>query len=115
MTKIALFAFNGELMCFAHVMLNAMEMKKKNYDVKVIIEGTATKLVKEFQDENKPFAKLFDEMKEQNLIDCVCQACSKKMNSFEAVEQQNLPMCNELSGHPSIARYMENGYQILIF
>jgi len=29
MKKVALFAFNGELMCFVHVLLNALEMKDK--------------------------------------------------------------------------------------
>lgn len=27
MKKVALFAFQGEVMCFAHVLLNAFEMK----------------------------------------------------------------------------------------
>ena len=33
MEKVALFAFNGELMCFIHVLLNAIDMKEKGYDV----------------------------------------------------------------------------------
>jgi len=35
--KIALFAFNGKAMCFVHVLLNALDMNEKGYDVKVII------------------------------------------------------------------------------
>ena len=64
MSKIALFAFNGEPMCFVHVMLNAIEMKEKGYDIKVILEGSATKLVKEFSNESKPYAKLYHKMKD---------------------------------------------------
>ncbi len=41
--KVAIFAFNGDLICFAHVMLNALEMREKDYDVKMIIEGSAKK------------------------------------------------------------------------
>ena len=41
--KVVLVAFNGELMCFAHVLLNALDMNEKGYDVKVVIEGSATK------------------------------------------------------------------------
>ena len=37
--KVALFAFNGDFKCFAHVLLNALDMKAKGYDVKVVIEG----------------------------------------------------------------------------
>jgi hypothetical protein len=41
--KIALVAFNGEPMCFVHVLLNALDMHERGYDVKVIIEGSATR------------------------------------------------------------------------
>jgi hypothetical protein len=43
MKKIALFAFNRESFCFVNVLLNALDMNEKGYDVKVIIEGSATK------------------------------------------------------------------------
>jgi len=39
MEKVALFAFNGEPMCFIHVLLNALDMKEKGIDVKTIIAG----------------------------------------------------------------------------
>lgn len=34
MKKIGLFAFNGEPMCFVHVLLNALDMKDKEIDAK---------------------------------------------------------------------------------
>jgi len=37
--KVALFAFNGDPMCFAHVLINALDLREKNYDVRLIIEG----------------------------------------------------------------------------
>ena len=47
MKKVVLFAFNGDFMCFIHVLLNALDMHEKSYDVKIVIEGSATKLVPE--------------------------------------------------------------------
>ena len=35
MRKFVLFAFNGELMCFIHVLLNALDMQEKGFDVKI--------------------------------------------------------------------------------
>lgn len=115
MKKIALFAFNGEAMCFVHVLLNALDMKAKGYEVKVIIEGSATKLVEELADESKPFANLYQKVKDQGLIDCVCKACASKMNSLHSAMGQQLPLCDELSGHPSMAKYMEQGFEIITF
>jgi len=113
--KIALCAFNGELMCFAHVLLNAEEMKSGGYDVKLIIEGTATGLIQELENGEKPFAKLYDRVKKMGIIDCVCQACAAKTGSLESAKTQKLPLCSEMSGHPSISKYIEDGYEILIF
>jgi len=41
--ETAIFAFNGETMYFAHALLNVLDMKGKGYDVKLIIEGSATR------------------------------------------------------------------------
>jgi hypothetical protein len=113
--KIALFAFNGEPMCFAHALLNALDMKEKGFDIKLIIEGSATKQVKELLDSKKPFSNSYEKVKTAGIIDCVCQACSNAMGSLESAKEQKLPVCGEMSGHPSLSRYKEAGYDILIF
>ena len=113
--KVALVVFNGELMCFMHVLLNALDMEKRGYNVKVIIEGAATRLLSQLPDEKTPLSKQYTEVKEKGLIDCVCQACAAKMGSVDAVNAQKLPLCNEMAGHPSLAKYIEQGYRIIIF
>ena len=115
MKKVVLFAFNGEAMCFAHVLLNALEMKSSGYDVKVVIEGEATKQVALLRNETKPFADLFRRVKSAGLIDCVCKACATKTGSANAAIQQELVLSGEMEGHPGIARYMEEGYEVLVF
>ena len=105
MKKIVLFAFNGESMCFVHVLLNALDMHSRGYDVKLVIEGSATKLVKELDGPDAAFGNLYKEVKEKGLVDCVCEACSQKTGSLTAAEDQGLRLCGELKGHPSIARY----------
>ncbi|OQX94810.1 cytoplasmic protein [candidate division KSB1 bacterium 4572_119] len=115
MKKVALFAFNGEPMCFAHVLLNGIDLHENGYDVKIIIEGTATKQVKELADEKKPFANLYSKIRDLGLIDCVCKACAAKTGSLEAATQQALPICDEMTGHPSIRRYSERGYEVISF
>ena len=115
MKKIALFAFSGEAMCFVHVLLNALDMNENGYEVKIIIEGSATKLVEDLADEQKPFANLYQKVKDLGLIDCVCKACANKMNSLHSAMEQQLPLCDELSGHPSMAKYIEQGFEIITF
>jgi hypothetical protein len=113
--KIALFAFTGETACFAHVLLNALDMKERGHEVKVVVEGTATQQVKLLAEEGRPFANLYRRAKEAGLIDCVCQACAAVSGSLEAALAQGLATCDEMSGHPSIARYMDAGFEVVIF
>lgn len=113
--KVVLVAFNGEPMCFVHVLLNALDMHEKEYDIKVIIEGSATKLVKQLANQDEPFSDLYFQVKEKGLIECVCQACANKMGVLESVKEQELPLGNDLKGHPILAKYIDQGYQIITF
>ena len=114
--KVALVAFQGDIMCFTHVLLNGIDMHEKKYDVKIIIEGASTKLIKDFHDdEQTPFRNLYLKVKELKLIDAVCRACATKMNSINEVEKEGLPIKGEMSGHPSLADYINQGYDIITF
>ena len=113
--KVVLVAFNGESMCFVHVLLNALDMERKGYEVKVVIEGSATKVANELNDKEKPFGKLYLDVREKGLIDCVCQACAAKMEVLQGIEAQGLPLCTEMNGHPSLGKYLEQGYHVITF
>jgi len=115
MKQVVLFAFNGEPMCFMHVLLNAIDMNERGYEVKIVIEGSATKLVPELAKEGNPMYRLYEKAKGLDLIDGACKACSNKMGTLEAVKAQGLRLLDEMSGHPSMARYREEGYEVITF
>ena len=115
MKKVALFAFNGELMCFVHVLLNALEMKAKGYEIKIIIEGSATGLIPEIAKKGNPMHKLYNKAKTLNLIDGACKACSSKMGVIEGIKAEGMELLRDMSGHPGMAHYMEQGYKIITF
>jgi hypothetical protein len=48
-------------------------------------------------------------------MDGACKACSSKMKVSEAVENEELPFLDEMSGHPSMRRYLNDGYRIIVF
>lgn len=116
MKKAVLFAFNGDPMCFVHVLLNAFDLNDRGYEVRIVIEGSATRLVRDFhEDPAMPFAPMYQKAKEGGLIGCVCKACATKTGSIEAALEQYLPLCDEMSGHPSIGRFVDDGYQVFTF
>lgn len=115
MEKIALVTYNPELMCFGHVLLYALDFHEKGYEVKVVIEGGAVKLVSTLKDAEAPFYGLYQKTKEKGLIDCVCQACSAKLGSIDEARAQGLPVGGDLMGHPSMEEYLSRGYRIITF
>lgn len=115
MSKVALFAFTGEEMCFVHVMLYAVELHSRGYEVRVILEGSATKLISKLAFPDQPFSGLYAKLRGLGLIDGICKACSTKMGTLDEAIGQGLTLLDDLSGHPSLARYLEAGYQIYTF
>jgi hypothetical protein len=115
MKKVALFAYNGELMCFIHVLLNGIDMHERGYDAKIIIEGSVTKLVPELAKEANPMHRLYEKARGLDIIDGVCRACSNKMGVLEEVKAQGLRLLDEMSGHPSMGRYLEEGFEVITF
>ena len=115
MKKIVIFAFRGDVMCFIHVLLNALDMKAKGYDVKLVIEGEATKVIPEMAAASHPLNQIYQKIKSQGLIDGVCRACSAKMNVTAQVEAEGLAFLDDMNGHPSMARYLNNGFELITF
>lgn len=111
--KVAIFAFNGDLTCFAHALLNAIDMQERGLEVRLILEGAATGLLKDFEEPETPFRHLFFRCVEDGLLDCVCKACSSKMGTLKIAQRMELPLNDEMSGHPSMARYLEAGYKVI--
>ncbi len=115
MKKVALFAFNGDPMCFIHVLLNALDMHDKEIETKIVLEGAATRLVTELNKPDNPLHPLWEKARKLGLIDGVCKACSNKMGTLAAAEDQKLKQLDEMSGHPSMARYMAEGFEVISF
>ncbi len=112
MNKVVFFAFQGEKMCFLHVLFNALDMDQKGIEVKIVIEGKATALIKTMVEENHP---LFAKVREKELIDSVCKACSNQMGVLDFVQQQtDLPLNGDLLGHPPMQPYISAGYQLIV-
>lgn len=115
MRKIVLFAFNGEAMCFIHVLLNGLDMKKNGYDVKIVIEGAATRLIPELGADGNPLGPLFRQARDKGIIDGACRACSVKMGTATDAEAMGLTLLDDMSGHPAMSGYVEKGYEVITF
>jgi hypothetical protein len=115
MKKIMLFVFNGDPMCFIHVLLNALDMKERGHEAGIVIEGSAVRLLPDLVREQNPLHLLWKKTKTAGLIKGVCKACSQKMGTLDAATAQGLALLEDIGGHPSIARYRDDGYEVITF
>jgi hypothetical protein len=113
--KIALFVFNGDPMCFIHVLLNALDMQARGDECRVVVEGSATRLIPELAGPDHPLNKLWEKTKAAGLVAGVCRACSQKMGTLDAAKEQGLVLLDDMNGHPSMSRYRSEGYEIITF
>ena len=115
MKKFALFVFNGDAMCFMHVLLNALDMKARGHETKIILEGASVKLIPELVKPEMPLNGLWKKNLQAGLIAGVCKACSNKLGTLEAAKEQGLTILDDMSGHPGMAAYRDEGYEIITF
>jgi hypothetical protein len=113
--KVLLVAFQGQPMCFVHVLLNGLDLQANGHQCKIIIEGEATRLVPEISQESHFLNALYRQMLEKGLLEGVCRACSSKMQVLENIKKEGLPFLDDMSGHPGMAKYIEQGFAIINF
>ena len=110
MRKVAFFAFKGEEMCFAHLLLNAIDLHEKGVPAKIIMEGEAVKLIKDLAEH---YNQLYQKAKYVGWFDCICKACSAKLGVLEFNETVGIPIKGNLQGHPAMYDYLNDGYEII--
>jgi hypothetical protein len=115
MKKVALFVFNGDPMCFIHVLLNALDLSAKEFTVKVVIEGAATQLLTDVAKPDNPLHKLWEKTKTAGLIAGVCKACAGKMGTLDVAESEGLDLLDDMNGHPSMSTYFMAGFEVISF
>ncbi|MEJ2040354.1 MAG: cytoplasmic protein [Desulfosarcinaceae bacterium] len=115
MTKAALFVFNGDPMCFIHVLLNALDMNAAGIEARIVVEGAATALIPKLAQKDNPLNGLWEKTKSAGLVDGVCKACSQKMGTLDAAREQGLALLDDMNGHPGMASYRLEGWEIVTF
>ncbi|MEE4114517.1 MAG: cytoplasmic protein [Desulfobacteraceae bacterium] len=115
MKKVALFVFNGDPVCFIHVLLNGLDMNAKGMEGRIVVEGAATALLPELAKSGNPLHQLWEKAKSQGIIEGVCKGCAHKMGSAAEAVNQGLTLLDDMSGHPSMSRYIEAGFEVISF
>ena len=94
-------------MCFIHVLLNGIDLLEKGHNGLIILEGEARP--------GHMLSKLYEKAKSARVIHGACKACSVKLKGDKDDEAQGIPFIDDMSGHPSMAAFIDKGYEIVTF
>lgn len=114
-SKTIIFAFRGDPMCFIHVLLNGLDLNEKGHEGLILLEGEALTLVPQMAKPGHMLNMLYEKAKKAGILHGACRACSIKLKVDKDIESQGIPFIDDMSGHPSMAAFVESGYRVITF
>ncbi|AEH07568.1 DsrE family protein [Methanothermococcus okinawensis] len=94
-----------------HVLLFAKEMNEKGDNVKIIFEGEGVNWAKDLLNEDHPLSNHAKPLL-NNFV--VCEACANMFGVLDDIKGK-LNIENDLFGHISLKKYLDEGYNIIEF
>lgn len=98
-----------------HALLYARELAEKGYDVALIFDGAGTGWANEFSKPENPLHKHYAKIKEFGLVEEICDYCAESFKvKGDLPEQQKKLLVGDYEGHPSLVKWIERGYKIIV-
>ena len=99
-----------------HALLYAQELKEHGHEVVLVFDGAGTQWVNEWtnpesQDRLKP---RYEALRRAGVTQVICDFCATAFEARNYLDYNLVPLTAEYQGHPSIAKYADEGYEILV-
>lgn len=98
-----------------HALLYAKELKEAGYSVTLIFDGAGTGWAEAFRDpENKLHGK-YEELRKLGIVEEICDFCAGAFKVKDKLKQMSdATLVGEFEGHPSLKKWVHQGYQVII-
>lgn len=98
-----------------HALLYATELAEEGYEVVLIFDGAGTGWANELRKPENGFHEHYLRIKELGMVEEICDYCAESFDVKEDLpEQQRKLLVGEYKGHPSLVKWVERGYQIIV-
>ncbi len=99
-----------------HAFLYAKELKEKGYDVVLIFDGAGTEWAEELSDPESDSKLLgaYKAFKETGTEEIICDYCAVAFDVKDDLLKREASFGSGYQGHPSIAKWVEKGYRLVI-
>lgn len=96
-----------------HALLYCKDFLEKGHGAKLVFDGAGTEWVAELMKPEHKLHPLFKEIQGKGAIDAICDFCAGAFGVKDQAQKSGIAMGSEFQGHPSIAKYVAEGYQFL--
>ncbi|MGC8551517.1 MAG: DsrE family protein [Phycisphaerae bacterium] len=97
----------------ANALTTAMEFDEAGDDVVLIFDGAATRWVGELSKPDHKYHGAFQSIRHR--LTAVCSYCATAYGVAEHIKAAGLPLTSEFRGHPSIRKFVHDGYEVISF
>jgi len=120
--KLLFLLFSDDGCRQAHALMYALELREKGHDVKLLLEGLATRMVSELGAEGSRTGALLRQVRDAGILAGACERASSGCASDDPARKvadvaraHGVKLLSDLDGHPSIEPFVRQGYEIVTF
>jgi len=99
-----------------HAFLYAKELKEHGHEVVLIFDGAGTEWAEELSNPESPskLKPMYEQLKQAGVVEIICDFCAGAFQVKDRLAQRQVPLTAEYAGHPSIAKWVEQGYELIV-
>ena len=97
----------------ANALTSAKEFVDAGDEAVLIFDGAGTKWVPELESEEHRYHGIYAELGDH--IAGACSYCAKAFGVKEQIEASDVRLLTDYRGHPSLHKFVADGYQVLTF
>ncbi|HTP29011.1 MAG TPA: hypothetical protein VMK12_25540 [Anaeromyxobacteraceae bacterium] len=119
--KLLFVLFSGDTCRQNHALMYALDLHGKGYAVKLILEGEATRSVREIGIAGSRTGTLLREACDAGIVAGTCERASSGCASddpsrkvAEVAREQGIGLLSGLAGHASIEPFLRDGYELVV-
>lgn len=98
-----------------HALLYAKELKEGGYPVTLVFDGAGTGWAQALRDPKHKLHAKYAELKELGVIEEICDFCAGAFKVKDGLKQMSdAALVGEFEGHPSLKKWVDRGYQVIV-